>query len=217
MLEAPSKQIMLAKLGLMLREQGVENQEILAAIEAIPAKLFFSSDLQQDIFEDTPMVIGCGQTSLTISDTARMIALLSIKDTNSVLEIGTGSGYTTAILSKLAAKVITIERQKKLADLARHKFSYLDLRNIIAYHEDGLEGYPPKSPYHRILVNVSVPSPPAQLLEQLAVGGIMVAPVGPPGELQQLCRYTRRRQEIHFEYVCQMYAVSATPGKAYGD
>jgi protein-L-isoaspartate(D-aspartate) O-methyltransferase len=131
---------------------------------------------------------------------AEMTQALMVDDSHTVLEIGTGSGYQTAILAKLARRVHTIERHKQLAALAKSRFEAMKLRNITQHTGDGSKGWPHAAPYERILVTAAADEVPQELLQQLAIGGVMVIPVGPHVADQHLLRLTRvSEQEVRKE------------------
>jgi protein-L-isoaspartate(D-aspartate) O-methyltransferase len=178
----------LAKLVLSLRSQGVTDPAVLAAIEQTPRELFTPDLFQDRAFEDSALPIACGQTISQPYIVGLMTQALTIEPRARVLEIGTGSGYQTAILSKLARLVYTIERYRTLLKDAEARFQILKLPNVITRFGDGAEGWPEQAPFDRILVTAAAPDDPKTLLAQLKPSGVLVAPVG-RGAVQTLKRF----------------------------
>ncbi|MDR1983893.1 MAG: protein-L-isoaspartate(D-aspartate) O-methyltransferase [Prevotellaceae bacterium] len=160
-----------------LRAKGIDNETVLAAIEKVPRHFFVDSSFARHAYEDKPFSIGAGQTISQPFTVAFQTQLLDLKRFEKVLEIGTGSGYQTAILIELGAKVYTIERQRELFAKAQ---TILTEMNYSPYFflGDGYEGKPTFAPFDKILVTAGAKNIPQKLLEQLAVGGKMVIPVG---------------------------------------
>lgn len=161
--------------------RGVREPRVLEAMRAVPRHLFVAEDVRGEAYDDRPLAIGEGQTISQPYMVGAMTAALAPADTHRVLEIGTGSGYQTAILAQLAAEVISIERLPALAARAQQILSALAVTNVRIVVADGTEGYAPAAPYDRILVTAGAPSIPAPLKAQLAEGGRLVIPVGPGG------------------------------------
>jgi protein-L-isoaspartate(D-aspartate) O-methyltransferase len=174
-----------------LRADGIRNEAVLDAMLETPRHLFVDEALAHRAYEDTALPIGFGQTISTPYVVARMTeVLLAGGRLDRVLEIGTGSGYQTAILARLVGEVYTIERIDDLLVRARRRFRSLGLRNIRARHGDGKAGWPESAPYDGILAAASPPEIPGAFLEQLAPAGRLVLPVGSGGsqELQLITR-----------------------------
>lgn len=182
-------QARMARLILALRTQGVTDPKVLKAIEATPRELFTPELFKQRAFEDSALPIACGQTISQPFIVGLMTQALKIDRRTRVLEIGTGSGYQTAILSRLARLVYTVERYRTLMREAEARFKVLDLTNVITRFGDGGEGWPEQAPFDRIMVTAAAPGEPTALLEQLKPSGILVAPIG-RGPVQTLRRYT---------------------------
>lgn len=170
--------------------RGVDDQPVLEAMRAVPRHLFVPRDSAQHAYDDRPLPIGEGQTISQPYMVAVMTQALGIEAGDHILEIGTGSGYQTAILARLAHDVISIERHAPLAHRARVVLNDLAVRNVRILVADGTEGWPRMAPYDRIMVTAGAPAVPEALEAQLAVGGRLVIPVGSPG-LQQLKIITR--------------------------
>ena len=174
-----------------LQGQGVSTPRVLEVIRATPRHLFVDEALASLAYDDTALPIGFGQTLSQPYIVARMTELLIEGGAvQRVLEVGTGSGYQAAVLAQLVEQVYTVERIEALLLRARRRFQELGLRNVLARHRDGGEGWPDYAPYDGILVTAAVPEVPSALLEQLAVGGCLVIPVG-EGSTQRLHRIVR--------------------------
>ncbi|WP_337186135.1 protein-L-isoaspartate(D-aspartate) O-methyltransferase [Phenylobacterium sp.] len=178
----------MARLVLALRSQGVTEPKVLTAIETTPRPLFTQELFRDRAFEDSALPIACGQTISQPFVVGLMTQALKIDRRDRVLEIGTGSGYQTAILSKLARLVYTVERYRTLMREAEARFRELALTNIITRFGDGGEGWPEQAPFDRIMVTAAAPDEPTALLAQLKPAGILVAPIG-RGPVQVLRRY----------------------------
>jgi protein-L-isoaspartate(D-aspartate) O-methyltransferase len=191
-----------------LRDQGIRSREVLEQIRNVPRHLFVDEALASRAYEDTALPIGLGQTISQPYVVARMTeALLDNFDGESILEIGTGCGYQTAVLSPLVKKIYTVERIPELLRKTRQRLRDLDIYNVQFRPGDGWQGWPKYTPYDGIIVAAAAPELPEKLLEQLAPGGRLVIPVGPPGR-QDLTMVTRK--DDHFEQV-SLGAVSFVP------
>ena len=167
-----------ARLILSLRSQGVTDAKVLDALEKTPRDLFVPNLFQERTWEDSALPIACGQTISQPFIVGLMTQALRIESRSRVLEIGTGSGYQTAVLSRLARYVYTVERYRTLMGEAEKRFRQLDLLNVITRFGDGGEGWPEQAPFDRILVTAAAPDEPKALLEQLKPRGTLVAPIG---------------------------------------
>ena len=181
-----------------LRSKGVTDARVLNAMEEIDRGAFVKGLFHERAYEDMPLPIACGQTISQPSVVGLMTQALEISPRDKVLEVGCGSGYQAAILSRLARRVYTIDRHKRLVAEARAAFETLGLANITAFTADGSHGLPDQAPFDRILVTAAAEDPPGPLLAQLRIGGIMVLPVGQSDAVQQLIRV--RRTEDGFDY-----------------
>jgi protein-L-isoaspartate(D-aspartate) O-methyltransferase len=184
-----SPQALLARLVLSLRTQGVTDPKVLKAIEGTPRELFTPELFKERAFEDSALPIACGQTISQPFIVGLMTQALKIEKRSRVLEIGTGSGYQTAILSKLARLVYTVERYRTLMREAEGRFKTLGLTNVITRFGDGGAGWPEQAPFDRIMVTAAPAGEPTALLQQLKPSGILVAPIG-RGPVQTLRRYS---------------------------
>ncbi len=181
-----------------LRSRGVTDARVLAAMEQIDRGQFVKGLFAKRAYEDTPLPIACGQTISQPSVVGLMTQALEVRPRDTVLEIGTGSGYQAAILSKLARRVYTVERHKRLVRETGQLFRDLGLTNVTAMLSDGSFGLPEQAPFDRIIVTAAAEDPPGPLLAQLKIGGIMVLPVGQSDAVQTLIRV--RRTEAGLDY-----------------
>ncbi len=201
------------RLIMKLRRLGITSTRVMAAIEQIPREEFVEEMFRDRAYEDDALPIAMEQTISMPSVVAAMSQALGVKSTHTVLEIGTGSGYQAAILSKLARRVHTVERHKPLSLLARSRFEALKLRNIDAHVGDGTKGWAHAAPYERILVTAAAPEIPQALLAQLTIGGVMIIPVGPHVADQQLLKLTRvAEDEVRREVLAPVRFVPLVAG-----
>ncbi len=180
----------------LVREQleadGITDPRVLAAMREVPRHRFVPSALQHRAYESCALPIGYDQTISQPFMVGLMTALLELKGDETVLEIGTGSGYQAAILSRLAGRVITIERVVPLADRARAVLAELGCDNVTVLADDGSEGYEPAAPYDGIMVTAGTPATPAALTRQLVNGGYLLVPLGDNEGSQVLTRFRRQ-------------------------
>ncbi|MEM7221722.1 MAG: protein-L-isoaspartate(D-aspartate) O-methyltransferase [Pseudomonadota bacterium] len=174
-----------------LRRVGISDTGVLSAIERIPREIFVPDLFRDQAYENRALPIGQGQTLSQPQVVAQMTQALAFQGRLKVLEIGTGSGYQTAVLSRLARRVYTIERYKELLRTAETRLSELRLHNITAKVGDGSKGWPAQAPFERIIVTAAPQEVPGVLVDQLAPGGILVLPVGRPGREQDLVRVVK--------------------------
>lgn len=189
------------RLLMKLRREGIHDTRVLSAIESIPREAFVDKQFRDQAYEDTALPIASGQTISQPTVVAWMTYMLNITERMKVLEIGTGSGYQAAILSKLCRRVYTIERHKDLAKLAEKRFHDLRLHNITAKVGDGSKGWPEGAPFDRIIATAAAGEVPKALLDQLADGGVMVIPVGEQGGEQVLLRIEREGEQFHTQHL----------------
>jgi protein-L-isoaspartate(D-aspartate) O-methyltransferase len=173
-----------------LRDHGMANPRVLSAMAAVPRHCFVPEDLQQQAYADRALPIGERQTISQPLMVARMVELLELTANARVLEVGTGSGYAAAVLAQLAAEVVSIERIPSLANRARATLAELGYGRVQVVAGDGTQGYAPAAPYQGIIVAAATAEVPPALVEQLADGGRLVLPLGPPN-LQRLTRLIR--------------------------
>ena len=195
-----------------LIEQGISNQQVLALMAEIPRHIFVDEALESRAYEDISLPIGHNQTISQPYIVARMTELcLENGPLGKVLEIGTGSGYQTSILAKLAKQVYSVERIAPLMRKARDLLWELDLKTIGFKHSDGTWGWPEQAPFDQILVAAAPAEIPGALLDQMAIGGTMVIPVGREGA-QVLYRITRKENRYIEEMIEPVSFVPFLPG-----
>lgn len=182
-----------------LRAQGIKNEHVLDAMSRVPRERFIDEAFEHKAWENVALPIGQGQTISQPYMVARMTELLELTPASRVLEIGTGSGYQTAILAQLVQHVCSVERIKGLQWQARRRLKQLDLHNVSTRHGDGWQGWQARAPFDAIIVTAAPPEIPAALMSQLDEGGILVLPVG--NEYQQLKRVRRRGSEFIIDTV----------------
>jgi protein-L-isoaspartate(D-aspartate) O-methyltransferase len=201
------------QLVMSLRGGGVTDKAVLGAIERTPRDLFVPQRFGDQAFDDRPLPIDCGQTISQPLIVALMTQALDLGDRDKVLEIGTGSGYQAAILSRLARRVYSVERYRTLSREAEERFTALGLTNVVTRVGDGSVGWPEQAPFDRIILTASAPQRPDAILEQLKEGGIAIAPVDRPGR-QVLVRYTRTDGETHEQELMDVRFVPLVKGEA---
>jgi len=179
------------KLLAVLRRQGVHDERVLAAIRAVPREAFVPSKHREQAYENIPLPIGAGQTISQPLVVGLMTQALRLDGDERVLEVGTGSGYQAAVLSRLAAWVVSVERIAELAERARRTLEHLQCRNVEVHVSNGSLGWPAGAPYNGIIVTAAAPAVPPALVQQLADGGRLVLPVG-SRTAQDLLQVTRR-------------------------
>lgn len=201
------------QLVMSLRGGGVTDKAVLGAIERTPRDLFVPQRFGDQAFDDRPLPIDCGQTISQPLIVALMTQALELGDRDKVLEIGTGSGYQAAILSRLARRVYSVERYRTLSKEAEDRFGQLGLTNVVTRVGDGSKGWPEQAPFDRIILTASAPERPDAILDQLKEGGIAIAPVDRPGR-QVLVRYTREDDEILEQELMDVRFVPLVKGEA---
>ena len=181
-----------ARLILELRQSGITDTALLNAIEAMPRELFVPADVAEYAYEDVALPIACGQTISRPTTAAGMVYALELGTSKrfSVLEVGTGSGFMTALIAKMARRVYSVDRYRTLVDDARRRFEKLSLYNIISQCSDGLDGWPETAPFDRIVSTCAMEAPPAKWLNQLKPAGILLMPIG-TNEDQHVVRFRK--------------------------
>lgn len=203
-------------LVMALRKLGITSERVLSAIERTPRDAFVDEPFESKAFENTALPIACGQTISQPVVVAYMTEVLELDAKHRVLEIGTGSGYQTAVLSPLCRMVYTIERHKPLLTEAQARFKTLKLNNIVTKHGDGYKGWPEAAPFDRIILTAVVESVPQVLIEQLKPNGILVAPVGgapsPVGISQYLTKMMKTETAVKEQKLIPVLFVPMLPG-----
>ena len=186
------RQVMLER---QLKPRGIFDERVLLAMGKIPREEFIAPELREHAYEDRPLTIGYSQTISQPYIVASMLQAAELRPEDHVLELGTGSGYQTALLAEIARNVVTIERHAELAEIARERLSRLGYSNVEIVIGDGTLGYAPRAPYDVILVSAAAPQIPPPLVDQLASGGRMVLPVG-SRDLQDLVLVRKDEESI---------------------
>lgn len=195
-----------------LRTRGVTDPRVLQAMERIDRGEFVRGAFAERAYEDMPLPIPCGQTISQPSVVGLMTQALETTPRDTVLEVGTGSGYQAAVLAGLVRRVYTVDRHRRLVTEAEALFQRLGLRNITARVADGSRGLPEQAPFDRILVTAAAEDPPGPLLAQMKVGGIMVVPVGQSDAVQTLIRVTRLETGYDYHELRQVRFVPLVEG-----
>jgi len=199
---------------LNLRRSGIMDADVLRAMDEVPREYFVPPEHVAAAYADHALPIPCGQTISQPYVVAFMTEQLAPEPEHRVLEIGTGSGYQAAVLSRLAREVVTVERYRTLAQAARTRFQTLGYGNIEVLVADGMLGAPDKAPYERIMVTAAAAEVPQALVDQLADEGVMLLPLGPDGGPQHIVKVTRRGEEVAREELLPVRFVPLVPGKA---
>nr|WP_246544574.1 protein-L-isoaspartate(D-aspartate) O-methyltransferase [Ancylobacter dichloromethanicus] len=203
-----------AELLLALRKRGLRDRQVMRAIEQVPRERFVEPAFRPVAWRDLALPIDCGQTISQPTVVALMTEALELGPSHSVLEVGTGSGYQSAILANIAGHVVSVERFRTLADAAARRLASLGIANVEVLVADGRAGVPQRAPFDRILLTAAVEQVPPALFEQLAMGGILVAPVGPAEGTQFLMRYRRGLQGLETRELALVRFVPMLPGIA---
>ena len=182
-----------------LRKAGVVDKQVLDAMERIDRKNFVNGIFSEKAYDDTPLPIACGQTISQPTVVGLMTQTLKVTSRDKVLEVGTGSGYQAAILSLLARRVYTVERHSLLVDNASKVFQKLNISNITTILSDGGHGLEQQAPFDRIIVTAASDDPPAPLLSQLKIGGIMIIPVGQSDNMQKLIKIAKTDEGYEYQ------------------
>lgn len=212
--DAERDRVAVADFLLRLRRQGITDRAVVSAMEAVPRRLFVPYEARNTAYFERALPIECGQTISAPEIVAQMTSALDVKPEHQVLEIGTGSGYQAAILSKLARHVYTIERFRTLVELAELRFRTMRIENITVQLGDGTAGWPANATFDRIIVTAAAEAVPSALFDQLKPNGVLVAPIGPADEIQQLLRIVKNEGGTTETVVNEVRFVSLIPGKA---
>jgi protein-L-isoaspartate(D-aspartate) O-methyltransferase len=199
---------------LTLRRRGISDQAVLRTLEEVPREDFVGPNDRAEAYRDSAMAIACGQTISQPFVVAYMTEQLRLQKKHRVLEIGTGSGYQAAVLSRLAGQVLTIERFRTLADTARQRLEKLNCFNVEVMLGDGFAVPPAVGSFDRIIVTAAMDRIPDDLVERLEPEGILIAPVGPPHGVQTLVRMIRTETGIARKELVDVRFVPAIPGIA---
>jgi protein-L-isoaspartate(D-aspartate) O-methyltransferase len=199
---------------LTLRRRGIGDQAVLRAMDEVPRERFVAREMVGSSYADYALPIDCGQTISQPYVVAYMTEQLNVLPHHRVLEIGTGSGYQAAVLSRLARDVATIERYRTLAEQARGRLRELGYDNVEVIVGDGLTGVPAQAPFDRILVTAAAEEVPQALVDQLGEGGILLLPLGPHAGPQYIVKLTKTAGELKRENLIGVRFVPLLPGQA---
>ena len=199
---------------LSMRQRGIMDAAVLRALDEVPREHFVEEAMAERAYADQALPIDCGQTISQPYVVAYMTEQLGVKPNHRVLEVGTGSGYQAAVLSRLAREVVSVERYRTLAEAARERLTRLGYDNIEVLVGDGLAGVPERSPYDRIMVTAAAELVPVTLVEELTDGGVMILPLGPHAGTQRLIKVTKSEQGLQREDLIGVRFVPLLPGQA---
>jgi protein-L-isoaspartate(D-aspartate) O-methyltransferase len=199
---------------LTLRRRGIVDQAVLRAMDEVPREFFVETSFIRSAYADQALPIACGQTISQPYVVAYMTEQLGVHSHHRVLEVGTGSGYQAAVLSRLAREVVSIERYRTLADQARERLRLLGYDNIEVVIGDGFAGVPDRAPYDRIIVTAAAERLPEALLDQLADQGVMILPLGSQDGSQHLIKLTKSQTGTRRENLIPVRFVPMLPGQA---
>jgi len=200
---------------LALRRRGISDKAVLRAMDEVPREYFVAAGFAESAYADQALPIACGQTISQPYVVAYMTELLDVEPHHRVLEVGTGSGYQAAVLSRVAREVVSIERYRTLADAARERIKTVGYANLTILVGDGMAGAPDLTPFDRIMVTAAAEEIPKALAKQLAVGGKMVLPVGPRQGPQYIVKLSKQANgELTREDLIAVRFVPLLPGQA---
>ncbi|MDI3471455.1 MAG: Protein-L-isoaspartate O-methyltransferase [Pseudolabrys sp.] len=200
---------------LTLRRRGIADQAVLRAMDEVPRERFAPGGSGSGLaYADQALPIECGQTISQPYVVAYMTEQLRVLPHHTVLEVGTGSGYQAAVLSRLAREVVSIERYRTLAEGARKRLAALGYDNVEVVIGDGLAGVPSRAPFDRIMVTAAAETVPQALVDQLTDGGVMVLPLGPHAGAQRIVRLTKAGDSVEREDLIGVRFVPLLPGQA---
>ena len=199
---------------LTLRRRGIGDQAVLRAMDEVPRERFVEGGFTDIAYADQALPISCGQTISQPYVVAYMTEQLGVRPHHRVLEVGTGSGYQAAVLSRLAREVVSVERYRTLAEQARERLQSLGFNNVEVVVGDGFAGVPARAPYDRIIVTAAAEQVPQALIDQLADNGVMVLPLGPQGGAQHIIKLTKSSTGVTRENLIAVRFVPLLPGQA---
>jgi protein-L-isoaspartate(D-aspartate) O-methyltransferase len=199
---------------LTLRRRGIIDQAVLRAMDDVPRQYFVETSFADAAYADQALPIACGQTISQPYVVAYMTERLEVRSHHRVLEVGTGSGYQSAVLSRLAREVVSVERYRTLADEARERLRSLGYGNVDVVVGDGFLGVPQKAPYDRVIVTAAAESVPQALLDQLVANGIIVLPLGSHDGSQHIIKLTKSETGTRRENLIPVRFVPMLPGQA---
>ena len=196
---------------LKLRKLGITNHRVLSILEKIPREQFIDKRLSYKAYQNNALPIDCNQTISQPAVVAKMTELLEPKKSFNVLEIGTGSGYQTAILSKLFKRIYSIERHKTLIEKAKKILSNLNINNVVFYYGDGMKGWPANFSFERIIITAVSKNLPRKIINQLADEGILILPLEYKNE-QYITKVTKKNRKLYFKKYWRVQFVPLVSG-----
>lgn len=199
---------------LRMRAQGIDNRTLFSAFEATPRASFVSGPWQDAMWLDRMLPIACGEAIEGVDLQARALSALDIHEGHRVLEIGTGSGFTAAVMARIAGRVLSFDRYKQLCAEAKERMEALGLGNVIVRQGDAANGAHSDGPFDRIVVWAAFESLPRMFVDQLATGGVMVAPIGEGEGVQTLVKLTKLGSRFERADICQVRLQPLQPGVA---
>ena len=198
---------------LTLRRRGIADKAVLKAMDEVPRGQFVEPGFAGEAYADQALPIACGQTISQPYVVAYMTEQLGVKPAHRVLEVGTGSGYQAAVLSRIAREVVSIERYRTLAETARKRLAALGYNNVEVVTGDGLAGVPARAPFDRIIITAAAERIPQTLVDQLAEGGVMLLPLGPHNGPQDIIKLTKSQTGLAREDLIPVRFVPLLPGQ----
>jgi protein-L-isoaspartate(D-aspartate) O-methyltransferase len=199
---------------LQMRQRGIRDTAVLRALDEVPREYFVPTDYTNMAYADHALPIACGQTISQPYVVAYMTEQLEVRPHHRVLEVGTGSGYQAAVLSRIAREVVSVERYRTLAEAARARIETLGIHNVEVLVGDGMTGLPGKGAFDRVIVTAAADHVPQPLVDALVEGGIMVLPLGPVAGSQYLVKLTKTHDGMAREELIPVRFVPLLPGKA---
>lgn len=199
---------------LRMRSSNLNHRDLMAAVEATPRSSFVPPQWRVDAWSERSIPIECGEAIEGIDLQMRVISLLNLEPGSRVLEVGTGSGYTSAVMSRLSARVLTLDRFRTLCDAARQRHETLGISNILVRQADGTNGAAAEGPFDRIVIWAAYESLPRGFVEQLSSGGVMIAPIGPADGIQTLEKLTKTGSRFERENVANVRLLPIASGIA---
>lgn len=210
----PADDVERMEFQLALRRRGISDQAVLRAMDDVPREHFVTPEFIDSAYADQALPIACGQTISQPYVVAYMTERLEVEAEHRVLEVGTGSGYQAAILSRLAREVVSVERYRTLADTARERLETLGYSNVTVIGGDGFAGAPERAPFDRIIVTAAAEEVPGALVEQLGEGGKMVLPLGPRNGTQHIVKLSKTAGGLTRENLLAVRFVPLLHGQA---
>ena len=213
-MDASAERERIAAFLLRMRGAGLDRRDLIAAVEATPRSSFVPQQWHADAWSERSIPIECGQTIEGLDLQMRVLAALDLQPECRVLEIGTGSGFTSAVMARLCARVLTLDRFKTLAGQATRRYEALGITNALARQADGMQGVPAEGPFDRIVAWAAYESLPRGFVDQLSSGGIMVAAIGPGEDVQIMERLTKLGSRFEREQIGEVRFQPMTAGLA---